>query len=68
VGSVISVRMNKKKGIFIGIAFVFLFTGIALATSNDLSDSSDVIVYAFDQNHAGYDSRNEKHKSQVKCL
>ena len=46
-------RVNKKQGLLIGIAFVFLFTGIALATSTNLSASSDVLIYAFDQNPAG---------------
>ena len=35
---------------------MLLFTGIALAT---LSASSDVIIYAFDQNPAGSDEGNE---------
>ena len=48
--------MNKKQWILIGIAFVLLFTGIALATS---SPSSDVEIYAFDQNPAGSDKGNE---------
>ena len=52
-------RMNKKQAILIGIALVLLFAGIALATSTNLSASSDVIIYAFDQNQAGYDSGNE---------
>ena len=51
--------MNKKHGILIGIAFVLLFTGIALATSTTLSASSDVEIYAFDQNPAGSDEGNE---------
>jgi hypothetical protein len=52
--------MNKKQGILIGIAFVLLFTGIALATSTNLSaSSSDVEIYAFDQNPAGSDKGNE---------
>ena len=46
----ISVRMNKKQAILIGIALMLLFTGIALATSTNLSASSDVEIYAFDQN------------------
>ena len=48
--------MNKKQEILIGIAFMLLFTGIALATS---SASSNVIIYAFDQNPAGSDEGNE---------
>ena len=52
----ISVRMNKKQGILLGIALMLLLTGIALATS---SASSDIEIYAFDQNPAGYDSGNE---------
>jgi len=48
--------MNKKQSILIGITLVFLFTGIALATSTNLSaSSSDVVIYAFDQNPAGND-------------
>ena len=48
--------MNKKQEILIGIALVLLFTGIALATS---SASSEVEIYAFDQNPAGRDEGNE---------
>ena len=51
--------MNKKQGILIGIALVLLFTGIALATSTNLSASSDIEIYAFDQNPAGRDEGNE---------
>ena len=51
--------MNKKHGILIGIALVLLFVGIALATSTNLSASSDVIIYSFDQNPAGRDKGNE---------
>jgi len=51
--------MNKKQGLLIGTALVLLFTGIALATSTTLSASSDVIIYAFDQNPAGRDEGNE---------
>ena len=50
--------MNKKQGILFVIALVFLSTGIALATSSNLSASSDIEIYAFDQNLAGYDSEN----------
>ena len=50
--------MNKQ-GILIGIALTLLFTGIALATSTPLSATSDVIIYAFDQNPAGSDEGNE---------
>jgi hypothetical protein len=55
----ISVRMNKKKTLLFGIALVLLFTGIALATSNNISAYSDVEIYAFDQNPAGSDKGNE---------
>ena len=48
--------MNKKQALLIGIALVLLFTGIALATS---TASSDVEIYAFDQNPAGSDKGNE---------
>ena len=48
--------MNKNQGILIGIACVLLFTAIALATS---TASSDVEIYAFDQNPAGSDKGNE---------
>ena len=48
--------MNKKHGILIGIALVLLFVGIALATSTNLSASSDVEIYAFDQKPAGGDN------------
>ena len=47
--------MNKKQALILGIALM-LFLGIALATS---SASSDVIIYAFDQNPAGRDEGNE---------
>jgi hypothetical protein len=47
--------MNKQ-GILIEIAFMLLFTGIALATS---SATPHVIIYAFDQNPAGSDEGNE---------
>ena len=43
--------MTKKQGILIEIALVLLFTWIAIATS---SASTDVEIYAFDQNHDGY--------------
>ena len=39
----ISVRINKKQGMLIGISLVLLFIGIASATS---SASSDVEIYA----------------------
>ena len=55
----IPVAMSKKQVILIGIALMFLFTGIALATSTNLSASSDVEIYAFDQNPAGSDKGNE---------
>jgi hypothetical protein len=48
--------MTKNQRILLGIALILLFTGIALATS---SASSDVIIYAFDQNPAGLDESNE---------
>jgi hypothetical protein len=48
--------MNKNQGLLLGIALMLLFTGIALATS---SATSDVIIYAFDQNPAGSDGGNE---------
>jgi hypothetical protein len=41
--------MNKNQRILIGIALVLLFTGTALAISTNLSASSDVEIYAFDQ-------------------
>jgi hypothetical protein len=52
------VRMNKQ-GILLAIALILLFTGIALATSTTASATSDVILYAFDQNPAGLDEGNE---------
>jgi hypothetical protein len=55
----ISVSINKKPGLLLGIALMLLFTGIALATSTTSSTSSDVILYAFDQNPAGSDDGNE---------
>jgi len=51
--------MNTEQAILIGIALVLLFVGIALATSTNLSASSDVIIYAFDQKPAGSDKGNE---------
>ena len=48
--------MNKKRKILIGIALVLLFTGITIATP---SASSNVEIYAFDQNPAGSDKGNE---------
>jgi len=48
--------MNPTQRILIGIALMLLFTGIALATS---AATSDVIIYAFDQNPAGSDEGNE---------
>ena len=54
------VTMNKKQGILIVIAFLLLFTWIALATSINLSaSSSDVVIYAFDQNPPGSDKGSE---------
>jgi hypothetical protein len=46
--------MNKKQSIFFGIALLHIV--IAIATS---SASSNVIIYAFDQNPAGSDEGNE---------
>ena len=52
--------MNKKHKILIGIALVLLSTGIALATSINLSaSSSDVEIIAFDQNPPGSDKGSE---------
>jgi hypothetical protein len=51
--------MNKKQVVSFGIAFILLFTGIALATSTTASTTSEVIIYAFDQNPAGIDDGNE---------
>lgn len=52
----ISVIMTKNQGILLGLALMLLFTGIAIVTS---SATSDVIIYAFDQNPAGSDEGNE---------
>ena len=52
----ILVRMNKKQGLLFGIALMLLFVGIAIATS---SASSNIEIYAFDQNPAGSDKGNE---------
>jgi hypothetical protein len=49
-------EFHKKQAVAFGITLILLFTGIALATS---SASSDVILYAFDQNPAGSDDGNE---------
>ncbi|RCV65826.1 hypothetical protein C5S53_01805 [Methanophagales archaeon] len=51
--------MNKNQGLILGIALMLFFTGIALATSTTTSATSDVIIYAFDQNPAGSDEDNE---------
>ena len=51
----ISVTMNKKQGILIGIALVLLLA-MTLATS---FASPDVIIHAFDSKPAGSDGRNE---------
>jgi hypothetical protein len=48
--------MNKKRGVLIGIALTLLL-GIALATPS--ASSSDVIIYAFDQKPAVYESCTE---------
>jgi len=53
----IIVRMTKNQGLLLGIGLTLLFTAVALATT--LSASSDVILYAFDQNPAGTDEGNE---------
>ena len=50
--------MNKKQALILGIALVLLL-GIALATSTTLSASSDIQIYAFDQNPTGSDKGNE---------
>jgi hypothetical protein len=39
--------MLKKQAVSIGITFMLLFTGVALAISPTLSATSDVIIYAF---------------------
>jgi hypothetical protein len=49
--------MIKKQALILGIALMLLFAGIALATSS--TSSSDVEIYAFDQNPAGSDGGNE---------
>ena len=41
------------------IAWVLLFTEIAIATSTNLSAFSDREIYAFDQNPVGGDKGNE---------
>ena len=51
--------MNKKHEILIGFALVLLFADIALATSTNVSASSDIEIHAFDQNPAGSDKGNE---------
>jgi hypothetical protein len=48
--------MDTKQVVLIEIAFALLLTGIALATS---PASSEVVIYAFDQNPAGSDDGNE---------
>jgi hypothetical protein len=50
--------MNKQM-ILLAIALILLFTSIALATSTTASATSDVIIYACDQNPAGSDEGNE---------
>ena len=50
--------MTKKRALILGIALVLLSTTV-LATSNRLSPSSEVVIYAFDQNPAGSDEGNE---------
>jgi len=51
--------MTKNQGLLLGIALLLLFTSIALATSTTASATSDVIIYAFDQNSVGSDEGNE---------
>ena len=51
--------MKTKQALILGLALMLLFTGITLATSTALTASSDVIIYAFDQNPAGSDNGNE---------
>jgi hypothetical protein len=51
--------MTKNQGLLLEIALILLFISIALATSTTISASSDVIIYAFDQNPAGSDDDNE---------
>jgi hypothetical protein len=48
--------MAKRKTLIFGLALTLLFTSIALATP---SASSEVIIYAFDQNPAESDEGNE---------
>jgi hypothetical protein len=48
--------MTKNQGLLLGIALTLLFTSIAIVTA---SATSDVIIYAFDQNPAGSDDGNE---------
>ena len=50
-------RMTKNQGLLLAIALVLLFTGIA--TSTTISASSDVVIYAFNQNPEGSDDGNE---------
>jgi hypothetical protein len=49
--------MTKNQGLLFGIALTLLLIGITLATTS--SATSDVIIYAFDQNPAGSDEGNE---------
>jgi hypothetical protein len=51
--------MTKNKGLLLAIALILLFTGIALATFTTVSATSDMIIYAFDQNPVGLDEGNE---------
>jgi hypothetical protein len=51
--------MTKNQGLLLGITLILLFTSVALATSSTIFASSDVILYAFDQNPAGSDEGNE---------
>jgi len=50
------VTMTKNQGLLLGIALTLLLIGITLATP---SATSDVEIYAFDQNPAGSDESNE---------
>jgi len=39
--------MSKNQGLLLEIAFLLLFTSVALATSTALTASSGVVIYAF---------------------
>jgi hypothetical protein len=51
--------MDKKQGVLIGIALTLPLIGIALATPSASSDVINVIIYAFDQKPAVYESCTE---------